>query len=85
MELCSSVLSCLSAKADSIMRASWPAAGPVDEALVRSSQYLMEAAHELRLRLKSHLAPAKGKVRLLCVCSSDHSVLPRHPFLIIFF
>ncbi|KAL9836093.1 leucine--tRNA ligase, cytoplasmic [Geothlypis trichas] len=58
--LCEHIWSLLG-KADSIMRASWPAAGPVDEALVRSSQYLMEAAHELRLRLKSHLAPAKGK------------------------
>lgn len=45
------------------MTASWPVAGPVDEVLIRSSQYLMEVAHELRLRLKSYMMPAKGKVR----------------------
>uniref|UniRef100_A0ABI7Y6B3 leucine--tRNA ligase n=1 Tax=Felis catus TaxID=9685 RepID=A0ABI7Y6B3_FELCA len=46
---------------DSIMNASWPLAGPVDEALIRSSQYLMEVAHDLRLRLKNYMMPAKGK------------------------
>uniref|UniRef100_A0A8D0DXC2 Leucine--tRNA ligase, cytoplasmic n=1 Tax=Salvator merianae TaxID=96440 RepID=A0A8D0DXC2_SALMN len=48
-------------KADSIMKASWPVPGPVDEVLIRSSQYLTEVAHDLRLRLKSYMAPAKGK------------------------
>lgn len=48
-------------KPDSIMHASWPAVGPVDEALIRSSQYLMEVAHDLRLRLKNYMMPAKGK------------------------
>nr|XP_045745492.1 leucine--tRNA ligase, cytoplasmic [Mirounga angustirostris] len=48
-------------KPDSIMSASWPLAGPVDEALIRSSQYLMEVAHDLRLRLKNYMMPAKGK------------------------
>ncbi|XP_055972655.1 leucine--tRNA ligase, cytoplasmic isoform X1 [Sorex fumeus] len=48
-------------KSDSIMNASWPVAGPVDEALIRSSQYLMEVAHDLRLRLKNYMMPAKGK------------------------
>ncbi|XP_059030936.1 leucine--tRNA ligase, cytoplasmic isoform X2 [Mustela lutreola] len=48
-------------KPDSIMNASWPLAGPVDEALIRSSQYLMEVAHDLRLRLKNYMMPAKGK------------------------
>lgn len=67
------------------MRASWPAAGPVDEVLIRSSQYVMEAAHELRLRLKSHMAPVKGKVRG-CVCArvSETSLLPGDSFLICF-
>ncbi|EQB78143.1 hypothetical protein CB1_000597004 [Camelus ferus] len=46
---------------DSIMNASWPLAGPVDESLIRSSQYLMEVAHDLRLRLKNYMMPAKGK------------------------
>lgn len=44
------------------MKASWPEAGPVDEILIGSSQYLMEAAHDLRLRLKAYMAPVKGKV-----------------------
>ncbi|XP_011786862.1 PREDICTED: leucine--tRNA ligase, cytoplasmic isoform X1 [Colobus angolensis palliatus] len=48
-------------KADSIMNASWPVAGPVDEVLIHSSQYLMEVTHDLRLRLKNYMMPAKGK------------------------
>lgn len=45
------------------MNASWPVVGPVDETLIRSSQYLMEVAHDLRLRLKNYMMPAKGKVK----------------------
>ncbi|XP_008985334.4 leucine--tRNA ligase, cytoplasmic isoform X4 [Callithrix jacchus] len=48
-------------KPNSIMNASWPVAGPVDEVLIRSSQYLMEVTHDLRLRLKTYMMPAKGK------------------------
>lgn len=48
-------------KPGSIMTASWPVVGHVDEALIRSSQYLMEVAHDLRLRLKSYMMPTKGK------------------------
>ncbi|KAF3841076.1 hypothetical protein F7725_006938 [Dissostichus mawsoni] len=48
-------------KTGSLMKASWPAAGPVDEVLIRSSQYLMETAHDLRLRLKAYLQPPKSK------------------------
>uniref|UniRef100_A0A8C7Z0M3 Leucine--tRNA ligase, cytoplasmic n=1 Tax=Oryzias sinensis TaxID=183150 RepID=A0A8C7Z0M3_9TELE len=48
-------------KTSSLMKASWPAAGPVDEILVRSSQYLMETAHDLRLRLKAYMLPPKNK------------------------
>uniref|UniRef100_F6WRZ1 leucine--tRNA ligase n=1 Tax=Monodelphis domestica TaxID=13616 RepID=F6WRZ1_MONDO len=48
-------------KPDSIMKAVWPMPGPVDEVLIRSSQYLMEVAHDLRLRLKNYMMPAKGK------------------------
>lgn len=46
---------------ESIMHAPWPVAGPVDEVLIRSSEYLMDAAHEFRLRLKSALNPGKNK------------------------
>lgn len=55
------------------MKASWPEAGPVDEILIGSSQYLMEAAHDLRLRLKAYMAPVKGKV--MCNGSSKYAQL----------
>lgn len=48
-------------KRTSVMKASWPTAGPVDEILIRSSQYLMDTAHDLRLRLKAYMQPAKSK------------------------
>ncbi|XP_054481364.1 leucine--tRNA ligase, cytoplasmic [Anoplopoma fimbria] len=48
-------------KTSSLMKASWPVAGPVDEILIRSSQYLMETAHDLRLRLKAYMQPPKSK------------------------
>uniref|UniRef100_A0A8C2JUB4 Leucyl-tRNA synthetase 1b n=1 Tax=Cyprinus carpio TaxID=7962 RepID=A0A8C2JUB4_CYPCA len=50
-------------KSSSIMKARWPTAGPVDEILIRSSQYLMDTAHDLRLRLKAYTQPAKAKQR----------------------
>ena len=43
------------------MNASWPVAGPVDELLVKESEYLMDAAHDFRIRQKQYLTP-KGKV-----------------------
>ncbi|KAM3925797.1 leucine--tRNA ligase, cytoplasmic [Leptodactylus fuscus] len=58
--LCEYVWSLLG-KPGSLMQATWPVAGPADEVLIRSSQYLTETAHDLRLRLKNYLAPAKGK------------------------
>ncbi|XP_068457332.1 leucine--tRNA ligase, cytoplasmic-like [Clinocottus analis] len=48
-------------KTSSLMKALWPVAGPVDEILIRSSQYLMETAHDLRLRLKAYMQPPKNK------------------------
>ncbi|XP_073791581.1 leucine--tRNA ligase, cytoplasmic [Danio rerio] len=48
-------------KSSTVMKAQWPTAGPVDEILIRSSQYLMDTAHDLRLRLKAYTQPAKGK------------------------
>uniref|UniRef100_A0A3P8W7G8 Leucine--tRNA ligase, cytoplasmic n=1 Tax=Cynoglossus semilaevis TaxID=244447 RepID=A0A3P8W7G8_CYNSE len=45
----------------SVTKSSWPLAGPVDEILIRSSQYLMETAHDLRLRLKAYMLPPKSK------------------------
>ncbi|KAL0994734.1 hypothetical protein UPYG_G00126440 [Umbra pygmaea] len=51
----------LMGKTGSLMNASWPVAGPVDEVLMRSSQYVMETAHDLRIRLKAYLSPPKSK------------------------
>ncbi|XP_077402349.1 leucine--tRNA ligase, cytoplasmic [Vanacampus margaritifer] len=48
-------------KPTSVTKAAWPTAGPVDEILMRSSQYLMETAHDLRLRLKAYMLPPKNK------------------------
>ena len=42
-----------------IVNASWPVAGPVDEQLIQSSEYLTDAAHEFRLRMKTVMAPKK--------------------------
>lgn len=49
---------------ESIMKAAWPTAGPVDEGLVKESSFLESAIRDFRLRLKAYLAP-KGKVRSL--------------------
>ncbi|XP_059208404.1 leucine--tRNA ligase, cytoplasmic [Centropristis striata] len=48
-------------KTSSVIKGPWPVAGPVDEVLIRSSQYLMETAHDLRLRLKAYMQPPKSK------------------------
>ena len=45
------------------MKARWPKAGKVDNKLLRSSEYLMNSAHEFRLRFKNFMVPPKGKVR----------------------
>lgn len=47
----------------SIVTAKWPAGGPVNEILVKSSAYLIEAAHSFRILLKNHIAnqTKKGK------------------------
>ncbi|XP_038055725.1 leucine--tRNA ligase, cytoplasmic-like [Patiria miniata] len=46
---------------ESIMKARWPVAGEVDSKLLRSSDYLMDSAHDFRLRLKNVMLPPKGK------------------------
>merc|ERR1719419_1147113 len=46
---------------ESIMTARWPDSGPVDETLVKASQYIMDAAHDFRVRLKALLTPKKNK------------------------
>ncbi|XP_062909230.1 leucine--tRNA ligase, cytoplasmic isoform X1 [Mobula hypostoma] len=48
-------------KTEPLTNARWPVAGPVDEILIRSSQYLMETAHDIRLRAKNYMVAGKGK------------------------
>ncbi|XP_039311411.1 leucine--tRNA ligase, cytoplasmic isoform X2 [Solenopsis invicta] len=38
-----------------ILDATWPVVGTVDEILIKSSQYLMDAAHTFRIHLKSYM------------------------------
>ncbi|KAL3267329.1 hypothetical protein HHI36_011460 [Cryptolaemus montrouzieri] len=45
----------------SIVLAQWPKAGPIDEIQIKSSQYLMDTAHSLRLHLKTYLQGVKTK------------------------
>uniref|UniRef100_A0A8D8W9F9 leucine--tRNA ligase n=1 Tax=Cacopsylla melanoneura TaxID=428564 RepID=A0A8D8W9F9_9HEMI len=45
----------------SIVRAKWPEGGPIDDMLVQSSSYLMEAAHSFRLQVKNHILTAAKK------------------------
>uniref|UniRef100_H2ZCU0 leucine--tRNA ligase n=1 Tax=Ciona savignyi TaxID=51511 RepID=H2ZCU0_CIOSA len=48
-------------KPKSIMYAKWPVGGDIDDTLVKSSEFLMDTAHDLRLRLKNRLLQAKSK------------------------
>uniref|UniRef100_A0A1B6DI73 leucine--tRNA ligase n=1 Tax=Clastoptera arizonana TaxID=38151 RepID=A0A1B6DI73_9HEMI len=58
-------------KKESIVKAKWPEGGLVDEILVRSSAYLMEAAHSFRLQQKNFLNTGKkGKGQTLVRPSS---------------
>ncbi|KAG1656306.1 Leucine--tRNA ligase, cytoplasmic [Nymphon striatum] len=45
----------------SIMNASWPVVGKIDSSLLKSADYLTDAAHEFRLRFKAFTQPSKGK------------------------
>lgn len=45
----------------SILHSSWPTADEPNLSLVNASEYLADASHKFRLRLKSHMTPGKGK------------------------
>ncbi|KAK3868233.1 hypothetical protein Pcinc_026362 [Petrolisthes cinctipes] len=45
----------------SILHASWPSTDEPDLSLTKASEYLAEASHYFRLRLKSHMTSGKGK------------------------
>lgn len=48
-------------KTESILKATWPKIGDIDEIVIKSSAYLMEAAREFRLKLKAAVQPPKAK------------------------
>lgn len=46
---------------DSTLNNRWPKVGEINHTLIKSSQYLMDAAHSFRLFLKNHMTPPKSK------------------------
>ncbi|XP_057340266.1 leucine--tRNA ligase, cytoplasmic [Microplitis mediator] len=44
---------------ESILKARWPEVGPIDTILIKSSQYLMDAAHSFRILLKNYCTVKK--------------------------
>ncbi|XP_032668298.1 leucine--tRNA ligase, cytoplasmic isoform X2 [Odontomachus brunneus] len=46
-------------KNGSILDARWPTVGDINEILIKSSQYLMSAAHTFRILLKNYVTPKK--------------------------
>ena len=69
--ICEHIWSTVLEKEGSIIRASWPTPGPIDETLVASSAYLMDVAHDFRNRYKN-FQQAKSKVS---VASDSYSRL----------
>uniref|UniRef100_A0A6P7HDN4 leucine--tRNA ligase n=1 Tax=Diabrotica virgifera virgifera TaxID=50390 RepID=A0A6P7HDN4_DIAVI len=45
----------------SVVNASWPVVGPIDEIKIKASEYLMECAHSFRVHLKTYLQGVKTK------------------------
>ncbi|XP_072383569.1 leucine--tRNA ligase, cytoplasmic [Diabrotica undecimpunctata] len=45
----------------SVVNASWPVVGPIDEIKIKASEYLMECAHSFRVYLKTYLQGVKTK------------------------
>lgn len=48
-------------KKSSIVKAKWPVFGPINEIQIKSSQYLMDTAHSLRVHLKNYSQGIKTK------------------------
>lgn len=48
-------------KSGSILKASWPVVGVIDNVILKVSEYLMDSVHEFRIRLKSYQQVGKGK------------------------
>ncbi|XP_050503774.1 leucine--tRNA ligase, cytoplasmic [Diabrotica virgifera virgifera] len=45
----------------SVVNASWPVVGPIDEIKIKASEYLMECAHSFRVHLKTYMQGVKTK------------------------
>lgn len=54
----------------SILHERWPIAGPIDRVLMKSSCYLMEAAHLFRIVLKNYMQPRKSNKGTVSASSS---------------
>ncbi|XP_071570037.1 leucine--tRNA ligase, cytoplasmic [Temnothorax nylanderi] len=50
-------------KDGSILNAKWPAVGEINEILIKSSEYLMDAAHTFRILLKNYMTPKKSRAK----------------------
>lgn len=46
---------------NSILNEKWPVVGEIDQIVIKSSDYLMEAARDFRLKLKNYTVPIKNK------------------------
>ena len=61
----------ISPQSSTIMYARWPTPGDVDVMLIKASNFLMDTAHDLRLRLKNRIAQAASKVQHTAVFIID--------------
>ena len=48
-------------KPESVLRTAWPKTSAVDSVAIKSSEYLMDAVREFRLKLKAYMIPPKAK------------------------
>ncbi|XP_034937128.1 leucine--tRNA ligase, cytoplasmic [Chelonus insularis] len=63
---------------ESVLKIRWPAVGPIDHILIKSSQYLMDAAHSFRILLKNYCTTrktGKGKVDTPPPEKPDHGII----------
>jgi leucyl-tRNA synthetase len=44
----------------SVLKASWPVVGPIDNDLLKRNDYLSHTLHNFRLKLAAHMNPKKG-------------------------
>ncbi|CAD6237682.1 GSCOCG00008299001-RA-CDS [Cotesia congregata] len=49
---------------ESVLKARWPEVGNIDNILIKSSQYLMDAAHSFRILLKNYSVKKTGKGKM---------------------